>query len=66
VVPLAGASVSDDGATVVKKLEVRVKGLSLKRDYTPAGSQTKEGQTKIGAFWDAIKARESWRRVYGE
>lgn len=46
---LVGGSKDDDGDTVVKKL----------REYV--GSEI-EGK-KIKMYWEAVKGRESWRRV---
>jgi len=51
VAKLAGGTNSDDGHTIVKKLEEHV------------GSEFK-GE-KLSVFWDAVRERKSWQKVYG-
>ena len=69
IVRLCGGSATDNGSTIAKKIEEHVAGgLKLPRDFlTDAGRRegTKaEKQTKIGAFWDAVRERPSWQKVY--
>ncbi|TFK30419.1 hypothetical protein FA15DRAFT_698890 [Coprinopsis marcescibilis] len=68
VAKLSGANASDDGKTVVEKLERYVGvGLKLPRDFTSeANPGQREKQAKLQAFWDAIKQRPSWLKLYGE
>ena len=51
VAKLAGGTNSDDGPTIVKKLEAYI------------GSEFK-GE-KLSGFWDAVRERKSWQKVYG-
>lgn len=50
---LAGGTSSDDGHAIVKKLEEYI------------GGGFKVGEDKLGAFWDAVRERKSWQKVYG-
>jgi glutathione S-transferase len=53
VAKLAGGTCSDDGHTVVKKLEEYI------------GGGFKDEESKLGGFWDAVRERKSWQKVYG-
>jgi hypothetical protein len=66
-VSLCGGDINDDGATVVKKIEDHIGGLKLVRDFVvePARGDG-EKQSKVGAFWDAMRERPSWKKIYGE
>ncbi|KJA29104.1 hypothetical protein HYPSUDRAFT_196527 [Hypholoma sublateritium FD-334 SS-4] len=67
VVKLVGGTGSDSGETVAKRLEGRV-GYTLVRDFkTEQGRRenVEAEQTKIGAFWDGMRERASWRKIYG-
>lgn len=59
VTKLADGKSSDDGHTIVKKLE----------EYIGGGFKVpvNEGveQSKLSAFWDAVRERKSWQKVYG-
>ncbi|EAU93133.1 hypothetical protein CC1G_12668 [Coprinopsis cinerea okayama7 len=67
VVKLAGGSVDDDGKTVVEKLEKYVGAvLALPRDFSGDAGGRGEKQAKLGAFWDALKERPSWQKLYGQ
>ncbi|KAF9478539.1 hypothetical protein BDN70DRAFT_933330 [Pholiota conissans] len=65
---LAGVTRQDDGETMVKKLEGRVGGgFRLVRDFrNERGGVEKGAETKLGAFWDAVGERDSWKKVYSE
>ncbi|KAF8974056.1 hypothetical protein BDZ97DRAFT_1912489 [Flammula alnicola] len=70
VVKLAGGTESDDGNTIVKKLEAYIGGgFSLPRDFITEQARLENAkvdqQTKVGAFWDAVRERPSWREIYG-
>ena len=78
VANLSGATASDDGNTAVAKIEAHVgDGFSLVREFSVAearrragipvtGVEPTERQSKLAAFWDAVKERPSWKKVYGE
>ncbi|TCD71561.1 hypothetical protein EIP91_008942 [Steccherinum ochraceum] len=78
IVKLAGGTVSDDGDTITKKLEAHIGGsFKLPEDFNvaearrraglPAGSaQPTDSQSRIAAFWDAMKERPSWKKVYAD
>ncbi|KAF9568412.1 hypothetical protein CPC08DRAFT_739654 [Agrocybe pediades] len=71
VVKLAGGSASDDGSAVAKKLEEHIGGgFVLPKDFATEQARREntkaEKQTKIGAFWNAMGERESWKKVYGD
>ena len=75
---VAGASATDNGNTVVEKLEEHVGGgFSLPKDFSVAEARRRAGlpalnvapnerQSRFAAFWDAIKERPSWKKLYGE
>jgi hypothetical protein len=68
VIKLAGGTREDDGRTAVAKLESYIgNGFVLPKDsmVTDADSQQRY-QSKLGAFWDALKERPSWQKVYGK
>lgn len=50
---LAGAEASDDGKAAVKKVAQHI-----------GGELTEESLVKLAGFWDAIKERASWKKVY--
>ncbi|KAI0724602.1 hypothetical protein C8T65DRAFT_599230 [Cerioporus squamosus] len=78
IASLSGASASDDGNTAVAKIEAHVgDGFSLPREFSVVearrragipvtGVEPTERQSKLAAFWDAVKERPSWKKVYGE
>ncbi|KAF5355672.1 hypothetical protein D9756_003746 [Leucocoprinus leucothites] len=54
IASLVDGSAGDDGKTIVKKLGNAI------------GEETvEERRTKIGTFWDEVRERESWKKVYG-
>ncbi|KAI0801211.1 hypothetical protein C8Q74DRAFT_1240811 [Fomes fomentarius] len=75
---LAGATPSEDGNAVLTKIEAHVgDGLTLPKEFSIAearrragipatGVEPTERQSKLAAFWDTVKERPSWKRVYGE
>ena len=70
VVRLCGGTPNDDGNTIVKKLEEHIGGgFKLPREYLSELARREnpkpEKQAKIGAFWDAVRERPSWKKVYG-
>ncbi|KAI0726172.1 hypothetical protein C8Q72DRAFT_784202 [Fomitopsis betulina] len=76
VVSLAGGTIADDGASVVGKLEAHVGGgFTLVKDFSVAEArrraglpvadpESKERQNRIAAFWDAVRERPSFKKVY--
>jgi glutathione S-transferase len=69
VVKLAGGSASDDGSTIVKKLEAHIGGgfafpQTFLSEQARRENSTTGGQAKLGAFWDAARQRPSWKKVY--
>ena len=71
IAKLAGATASDDGNTVTKKLETHVGGgFKLPEDFNVAEARRRAGlpngnatptdrQSRVAAFWDAVKERPS-------
>lgn len=62
----SGGTKDDNGETIVAKLEEYIGGgFVMPRDFV--GDQVRpEKQTKIGAFWDTIRERPGWKKVYTE
>ncbi|KZP31389.1 hypothetical protein FIBSPDRAFT_926046 [Athelia psychrophila] len=70
IVSLSGGSISEDGDTVTAKVEAHIGGGFQFPKEAPAtggavGARTTP-QSKLAAFWDAIKDRPSFQRVYAE
>lgn len=75
---LSGATQHDDGNTITAKIEAHVGGgFTLSKEFSVAearrragipanGAESTERQSKIAAFWDTVKERPSWKKVYGE
>jgi hypothetical protein len=71
VIKLAGGTAEDDGSTAVGKLETYIgNGFVLPKDFVVTDAQRTDSQqpyqSKLGAFWDAVKERPSWQKVYGK
>jgi len=71
LVKLAGGKTEDDGNTAVTKLENHIGNkFLLPRDFQAMDAQSTGSQpayqSKLGAFWDAVKERPSWKKVYGK
>ncbi|TFK57100.1 hypothetical protein OE88DRAFT_1670814 [Heliocybe sulcata] len=72
LVTLAGGDISDKGDVAIGKLEKHIgNGFALPKDFqwTPARrddtSEVKPVvQSKLAAFWDAVRERPSWKKVY--
>lgn len=66
MVNLSGGTKDDSGETVVLKLEEYIGGgFVVPRDFT-ADQVRYEKQTKIGVFWDTVRERPAWKKVYAE
>lgn len=75
---LSGATASDDGNTVVHKIETHVgNSFTLPKDFSVAEARRRAGlpalnvapherQSRFAAFWDAMKERPSWKKVYAD
>ncbi|KAI1797928.1 hypothetical protein LXA43DRAFT_982656 [Ganoderma leucocontextum] len=75
---LCGATVSEDGTTVLGKIEAHVgDDFTLPKEFSVAEARRRAGlpatniesserQSKLAAFWDAMRERPSWKKVYGE
>ena len=75
---LCGATASENGASVVGKIEMHVGGgFTLPKEFSvvearrraghPAANvESPEHQSKLAAFWDTMRERPSWKKVYGE
>ncbi|EPQ60654.1 hypothetical protein GLOTRDRAFT_113234 [Gloeophyllum trabeum ATCC 11539] len=73
LVSLAGGNVSDKGDGAISKLENHIgNGFVLPKDFqwNPPqrdGSEVQPvTQSKLAAFWDAVKERPSWKKVYAD
>jgi len=67
VVSLCGGNINDDGSTVVMKIEDHIGGVKLARDFVAEPAREKgEKQSKIGVFWDAMRERPSFKKIYKE
>lgn len=78
VAKLSGATAADDGNTVIAKIEQRIGGsfvlpkdISIpearrKSGLAPGNFQPTDMQSKFAAFWDAMKERSSWKKVYAD
>lgn len=56
LVTQAGGTASDDGKTVIAKIE----------EYVGSEHVSRKKLGKLGTFWDAIKGVRSWQKIYGE
>lgn len=66
VAKLCGVSGSDDGKTAVEKIESYIGvGAFLARDYSADMTRRGEKVAKLGVFWESVKGRESWQKIYG-
>ncbi|THV04974.1 hypothetical protein K435DRAFT_816816 [Dendrothele bispora CBS 962.96] len=64
VVLLAGGSPEEDGNTVIGKLESHVgNGLAIPKTTRAVGEET-VSKSKLAEFWDVVKERNSWQKVY--
>jgi len=69
IVKMCGGTAADDGKTVVEKIEkfIGAGKVSLPKDFSlPADINRKDKQTKLGAFWDVLRERPCWQKVYKE
>jgi glutathione S-transferase len=65
LVKLAGGSSADEGNRAIGLLESHLGGgFRLPKDYEPQRADGDE--SKLAAFWDVMKARGSWSKVYGD
>lgn len=69
VVKLSGGTPEDDGRTIVKKLEEHIgDGFALPKEHVKDVARRErlghDREAKLEAFWDAVKERESWKKVY--
>jgi len=70
VVSLAGGTASDNGITVIEKLEKHMgSSLALPTNSQspgsrPAAAEQPSAKTKLAVYWDAVKERPSWKKVY--
>ncbi|EKM61076.1 uncharacterized protein PHACADRAFT_247441 [Phanerochaete carnosa HHB-10118-sp] len=75
---LSGAQTTDDGGAVISKIEEHVgESFSLPKDFSVAEARRRAGlpasnvppterQARLAAFWDAVKERPSWKKVYAD
>ncbi|KAF9535453.1 hypothetical protein CPB83DRAFT_888166 [Crepidotus variabilis] len=69
IVKLVGGTASDDGNAVVKKLEDHIGGgFKLTKEHLteqPRRDTPKpDKQARLAVFWDAVKERRSWKKIY--
>jgi len=69
LVSLAGGVASDDGITAIGKLEAHIgNGFTLPKGFQVVEVQHNDrstNQSKLTVFWDAMRSRASWKKVYG-
>ncbi|KAJ7783758.1 hypothetical protein DFH07DRAFT_789022 [Mycena maculata] len=65
VVILAGGTAGDDGSVAIGKVEEYC-GCVLGKDFQVVDARQKDiaAVSKLAAFWDAMRQRESWKKVY--
>lgn len=67
---LSGGTIADDGDVAITKVEARISPeFHFTRDFiNPAGAGQDGGlpdsQSKLAAFWDAMRERSSFKKVY--
>ncbi|KAH7916450.1 hypothetical protein BJ138DRAFT_1075366 [Hygrophoropsis aurantiaca] len=74
IVKLSGGSIKDNGDLAMKKLEQHIgNGFVIPEDFLsvviPAVNTTAEKpalRSRLAAFWDAMKERPSWQKVYAQ
>lgn len=78
IAKLSGGQASDDGNTIVQKIEEHIgDSFSLPKDFSVAEARRRAGlpatnippterQARLAAFWDAIKERPSWKKIYAD
>lgn len=78
IASLAGSVASDNGDTIVAKIEARVgDGFAFSKDFLSTIVPDLDAdptlvpmpgakRVKLAAFWDEMKLRPSWIKVYGE
>jgi hypothetical protein len=76
IVKVSGGTPADDGTTAITKLGAHIgTGFALPKDFVSLDSvfdgeqqqqqlKARGAQNKLAAFWDAIKQRPSWKKVY--
>jgi len=66
VITLAFGSHDNTGDEAISLLESHIgDGFMLPKVFKVQG-ETREAQSKLAAFWDTMKARRSWQKVYGQ
>jgi len=75
---LSGGQATDDGNTIVRKIEEHIgESFSLPKDSSVAEARRRAGlpasnippterQARLAAFWDAVKERPSWKKIYAD
>lgn len=75
---LCGATASENGTNVLGKIEAHVgDAFTLPKEFSVAEARRRAGlpastvespehQSKLAAFWDTMKERPSWKKVYSE
>jgi len=70
IVSLSGGSLAEDGDAVIAKVETHIgAGFKLPKEAQATGGVVgarTTPQSKLSAFWDAIKDRPSFQRVYAD
>ncbi|KAG1769202.1 hypothetical protein EDD22DRAFT_997199 [Suillus occidentalis] len=70
LVRLAGGSPSDDGDIAIKRVEKHIgNGFVFPKDFlssafSPFTEEKAVARSKLAAFWDAMKSRSSWNKIY--
>lgn len=70
LVKLAGGSPSDDGDIAIKRVEKHIGNEFvfpkdfLSSAFSPFTEEKAVARSKLAAFWDAMKSRSSWNKVY--
>jgi hypothetical protein len=69
IVKVSGGSSADDGTTAIAKLGAHIgPGFALPRNFVSqesgADGLRPNAQNKLAAFWNVIKQRTSWKKLY--
>ncbi|KAJ4486094.1 hypothetical protein J3R30DRAFT_3655362 [Lentinula aciculospora] len=70
LIMLAGGNMSDNGNVVIEKLEKHIGSSLVLPKVVPSeaprtDTERSSARTKLGMYWDTVRERSSWKKVYG-